>query len=217
MRKPLQNQPNARGNAIRQIFTETDKRTIYIPAPQTSRKSSSSSSSSRRRIASLATSPSSSLIIARICTYFLGLARIECIAIRFEILSHCDYSLFRVAPVRRILETFHVSLHSLDSCQGFVTGFRLRGILSCGLLEKTTSRLSTMNTKHQTGCILANTIAIYTYAQRFSRNLDIFFFFCISQNYNNVYKFFTIKIFVINKKLLTLIIKLNFENIIIMR
>lgn len=42
VRKPsLENELNARGNAIRQIFTETDKRTIYIPAPHTSRKSSS--------------------------------------------------------------------------------------------------------------------------------------------------------------------------------
>lgn len=187
MRKPLENQPNARGNAIRQIFTETDKRTIYIPAPQTSRKSSSRRYRFARHQPFLLVD---NRVFARSSRRNVQwLARIECIAIRFEILSHCDYSLFRVAPVVRYANLGNVSRFSmLDSCQGFVTGFRLRGILSCGLLEKTTSRLSTMNTKHQTGCILANTIAIgRSYAPRFRINLDFFFFVFLKTNNVHIY------------------------------
>lgn len=109
--------------------------------------------------------------------------RIECIAIRFEILSHCDWlsSLSRCSLreswkrftflyarlVSRIRDRFPASWH----------------LLSCGLLEKTTSRLSTMNTKHQTGCILASTIAICICSPRCRINLDFFFlFFWISRN-----------------------------------
>lgn len=195
MRKPsLENEPNARGNAIRQIFTETDKRTIYIPAPHTSRKSSSRRYRFARHQPFL-------LVDNRV---FARFSRKERPMVGASNRMHRD-------TIRNLIALRLLSLSLPESWKRFTFLYarlvsRIRDrfpaswhLLSCGLLEKTTSRLSTMNTKHQTGCILASTIAICICSPRCRINLDFFFLFFFSFGFletNNV-KFFAIKVFVI--------------------